>query len=42
MALDFRNVSPLKALCTTAIINGLLAPFLLLGILIACDASIMQ
>jgi Mn2+/Fe2+ NRAMP family transporter len=43
MALDFLGVSPMKALFTTAIINGLLAPFLLLGILIiACDASIMQ
>ena len=43
IALDFLNISPIKALYWTAIINGLLAPFLLLGILIiACDRSIMQ
>jgi NRAMP (natural resistance-associated macrophage protein)-like metal ion transporter len=43
IALDFLNVSPIKALFITAIINGVLAPFLLLGILIvACDRSIMQ
>ena len=43
IALDFLNFSPIKVLYWSAIINGLLAPFLLLGILIiACDRSIMQ
>lgn len=43
IALDFLNISPIKALYWTAIINGLLAPPLMLGILIvACDRSIMQ
>jgi Mn2+/Fe2+ NRAMP family transporter len=43
IALDFAGINPIKALFVTAIINGLLAPFLLLGILIvACDHSIMQ
>jgi hypothetical protein len=43
MALDFLHVGPIKALFWTAIINGLLAPFLLLGILIiACDRSLME
>jgi NRAMP (natural resistance-associated macrophage protein)-like metal ion transporter len=43
VALDLLKVSPIKALYWSAIINGLLAPFLLLGILvIACDRSIMQ
>jgi Mn2+/Fe2+ NRAMP family transporter len=41
--LDFLNISPIKALYWTAIINGLLAPPLLLGILlVACDRSITQ
>jgi Mn2+/Fe2+ NRAMP family transporter len=43
IALDYLNFSPIQALYWTAIINGLLAPFLLLGILvIACDRSLMQ
>lgn len=43
IALDLINFSPIKALYWTAIINGLLAPFLLLGILsIACDRSLMR
>jgi NRAMP (natural resistance-associated macrophage protein)-like metal ion transporter len=43
VALDFLNFSPIKALYWTAIINGLVAPFLLLGILIvACDRSLMR
>jgi Mn2+/Fe2+ NRAMP family transporter len=42
IALDFAKISPLKALYWTAIINGLLAPFLLVGILIvASDPYIM-
>jgi Mn2+/Fe2+ NRAMP family transporter len=43
IALDLINFSPIKALYWTAIINGLLAPFLLLGILIiACDRALMR
>ena len=43
IALDFSKVNPLKALYWTAIINGLLAPFLLVGILlVASDKQIMQ
>ena len=39
----FFDISPIKALYWTAILNGLLAPFLLVGILIiACDRTIMQ
>jgi Mn2+/Fe2+ NRAMP family transporter len=43
IALDYLHISPMKALYWTAVFNGLLAPFLLLGILIiACDRSLMQ
>jgi NRAMP (natural resistance-associated macrophage protein)-like metal ion transporter len=43
IVLDFANVNPVKALFWTAVINGLLAPFLLVGILIvACDPKIMH
>jgi len=43
VALDFANVNPVKALYWTAILNGLLAPFLLLGIVItASDRKLMQ
>jgi len=43
IALDFAHVSPVKALFWTAVINGLLAPFLLVGILIiASDRKIMR
>jgi NRAMP (natural resistance-associated macrophage protein)-like metal ion transporter len=43
ITLDFLNFSPIKVLYWTAIINGLLAPFLLLAILIiACNRSIMR
>ena len=43
IGLDFAHVSPITALYWTAIINGLLAPFLLIGILlVACDRKIMQ
>ena len=42
IVLDFANVNPVKALFWTAVINGLLAPFLLVGILlVACDSKIM-
>jgi NRAMP (natural resistance-associated macrophage protein)-like metal ion transporter len=41
--IDFANINPVKALFWTAIINGLLAPFLLVGILIAaCDRKLMN
>lgn len=41
--MDFANISPVKALYWTAVINGLLAPFLLVGILIiACDNKLMS
>ena len=36
-ALDFANVNPVSALYWTAVINGVLAPFLLVGILIAAS-----
>ena len=43
IGLDFANVNPVKALFWTAVINGLLAPFLLVGILvIASDRKIMN
>lgn len=43
IALDFANVNPVKALFWTAVINGVLAPFLLVGILIvASDKTIMM
>jgi NRAMP (natural resistance-associated macrophage protein)-like metal ion transporter len=43
IALDFVGVNPVKALFWTAIINGLLAPFLLVGILIvASDSKLMR
>lgn len=39
--MDFANINPVKALFWTAVINGVLAPFLLVGILIvACDAKL--
>jgi NRAMP (natural resistance-associated macrophage protein)-like metal ion transporter len=42
MVLDFAHISPVKALFYTAVINGLLAPFLLIGVLvIATDRKIM-
>ena len=41
--MDFANLNAVKALYWTAVINGLLAPFLLLGILIvASDRRIMR
>jgi NRAMP (natural resistance-associated macrophage protein)-like metal ion transporter len=43
VAMDFININPVSALFWTAVINGLLAPFLLIGVLaVACDAKIMQ
>jgi NRAMP (natural resistance-associated macrophage protein)-like metal ion transporter len=43
VALDFIGINPVKALYWTAVINGLLAPFLLVAILIvAADRRLMQ
>jgi Mn2+/Fe2+ NRAMP family transporter len=43
VGLDFAGINPVKALYWTAIINGLLAPFLLVAILvIASDKRLMQ
>ncbi len=43
MAMDAINVNPVKALYWTAVINGLLAPLLLTGILlVASDRELMQ
>jgi Mn2+/Fe2+ NRAMP family transporter len=43
VAMDFINVNPVKALYWTAVINGLLAPFLLTGILlVASDRKLMR
>jgi NRAMP (natural resistance-associated macrophage protein)-like metal ion transporter len=43
VALDFVGVNPVKALYWTAVVNGLLAPFLLVGILVvASDKKLMQ
>jgi NRAMP (natural resistance-associated macrophage protein)-like metal ion transporter len=43
IALDFADVSPMKALYWAAVVNGVLAPFLLIGILIvASDRKIMR
>ena len=43
IALDFADVNPVKALFWTAVLNGLLAPVLLAGILmIAGDSTIMK
>ena len=43
VALDFVGINPVKALYWTAVINGLLAPFLLVAILIvAADRRLMQ
>lgn len=43
VVMDFANINPVKALYWTALVNGVLAPFLLVGILlVACDAKIMN
>jgi Mn2+/Fe2+ NRAMP family transporter len=43
VAMDFANLNPVQALYWSAVINGLLAPFLLTGILIiASDAKLMR
>jgi Mn2+/Fe2+ NRAMP family transporter len=43
IVMDFLKISPIRALYWTAVINGLVAPFLLIGIyLVATDAKIMK
>lgn len=43
IAMDLLHVNPVRALYWTAVINGLLAPFLLLGIILAAlDTSLMK
>jgi NRAMP (natural resistance-associated macrophage protein)-like metal ion transporter len=43
VGLDFSGINPVKALYWTAVINGLLAPFLLVAILlVAADKKLMQ
>jgi NRAMP (natural resistance-associated macrophage protein)-like metal ion transporter len=43
VGLDFAGINPVKALYWTAVINGLLAPFLLVAILlVASDKTLMQ
>ena len=43
MGLTFTSIKPIDALFYTAVINGVLAPFLLVGILaVACDRKIMH
>src|SRR5262249_16448303 len=41
--MDFADISPIKALYWTAVINGTLAPFLLVGVLmVASDRKVMN
>ncbi|HSP32848.1 MAG TPA: divalent metal cation transporter, partial [Thermoanaerobaculia bacterium] len=42
MGLDFAKVSPVKALYWSAVVNGLIAPFLLLGILLVSRDPILM
>jgi len=43
VAIDFLDISPVKALYWSAVINGVLAPFLLIGIIIvASDGKLMN
>jgi Mn2+/Fe2+ NRAMP family transporter len=43
IALDFFNINPVQALLWSAIVNGILSPFLLIGILlVARDSKIMK
>ena len=43
IAIDFANINPVKALFWTAVINGVLAPFLLIAVLfVAVDRRIMR
>lgn len=43
VAMDFANINAVKALYWTAVLNGVLAPFLLTGILLAAsDHKLMR
>lgn len=42
IGLNFAGVNPVKALFWTAVINGLLAPFLLVGILLVASDSVIM
>jgi Mn2+/Fe2+ NRAMP family transporter len=42
VALDFAKISPLKALYWSAIVNGLLAPFLLIGVLLVASSRTLM
>jgi Mn2+/Fe2+ NRAMP family transporter len=43
IAIDFANINAIKALFWSAVVNGLLAPFLLVAILIvATDRKLMR
>ena len=43
MALNFIKIKPMDAFFFTAVINGILAPFVLVGVLlVACDSVIMN
>jgi NRAMP (natural resistance-associated macrophage protein)-like metal ion transporter len=43
IGMDFANVSPIRAMYWSAVLNGLLAPFLMVGILmVASDTVLMQ
>lgn len=43
VAMDFANISAIKAMYLSAVVNGVLAPFLLVGILlVASDKKVMQ
>jgi Mn2+/Fe2+ NRAMP family transporter len=43
IGMDFLNINPVKALFWTAIINGVIAPFLLVGVLTAAsDRKLME
>src|SRR5229473_2910749 len=43
VVMDFMKISPVKALYWTAVINGVLAPFLLAGIvMVAADSKLMN
>src|SRR5438874_1782028 len=43
IGMDFLDINPVRTLFWTAVINGVLAPFLLVGILfVACDRKLMQ
>jgi Mn2+/Fe2+ NRAMP family transporter len=43
VVMDFAHINAMRALYWTAVVNGLLAPFLLVGILlVATDKKLMQ